>query len=59
MNEVRFQFRAGTVDVTLELFGGVYRLALHDGETCVKAELDRAQMRALSDNLKHLSRMKK
>lgn len=59
MIEQRFQFQAGAVDLTLEISGGVYRLALHDGETCVKAELTRAQMRALSDNLKHLAKVKR
>lgn len=54
MPEQVFQTLAGDVTVTAEADGGVFHLVLLEGEKIIRAELTRAQMRALSDNLKHL-----
>lgn len=56
--EQRFQVLSGKTSVTVECENGVFRLALHEGEKLVRASLTRAQMRALSDNLKHMAKVK-
>ena len=43
--------------VTVELDGEVFRLVILRGDVCVKAQMSEAQVLALSDNLKHLTKV--